>query len=131
MPVPHDPAHHARLTFRWRNELWHLLDKPHPAVVLISDKVTEGNEYPDLDAAEEAFWRRVTDSILAETDRLASARWPGVEIAAVRDKVNGRAVLVERSGSGSQLWTHDDKGTAVAAFQQRLCALIAKCEDAA
>lgn len=131
MTVPHDPAHHARLTVRWRDERWHLLDDP-PSVIFISDKVSQGDRYPSPDAAEAAFWAGAVDSVLAEKDRIASAAWPGVEIAALLDKVNGRALVAERTRRhGPRLAIHDGREEALAAFQERVRALIKKCEDAA
>ncbi|MGW0808668.1 hypothetical protein [Nonomuraea sp. NPDC002799] len=132
MPVPHDPIHHARRTFRWRDEHWYLLDEPVPAVVFISDNVSQSDRHPSPDVAETAFWVRVVDGILAERDRVASAAWPGVEIVAVLDKVNCRALVAERTRrNGCQVWVLSDRDAALAAFRERVCALIKKCEKAA
>lgn len=132
MPVPHDPAHHARLTFRWRDEHWHLLDGPTPAVVLVSPNVTRGDEYPDPEAAEASLWASVVDSILAAADRLASAEWPGVEIAALLDRTNSRAVVAERTRrNGPRVQVYEGRDAALQAFQERVQALITKCENAA
>jgi hypothetical protein len=45
LSVPHDPAHSARLSYTWRDEHWHLIDRPIPTVVLVSDSVTRGTQY--------------------------------------------------------------------------------------
>lgn len=132
MPVPHDPAHRARLTFAWRDERWHLLDDPCPAVVLISAAVSRGDDYANPVAAQTAFWTGVVDSILAANDHIASATWPGVEIAAALDKINGRAAVAERTRRGGpQVRVHEGRDAALADFHDRIRALISKSENAA
>ncbi|MFC5828226.1 hypothetical protein [Nonomuraea insulae] len=124
MPIPHDPTPRARLTFRWRDERWHLLDRPRPGVILISDNVPQGFEYGSSEAAEGAFWTQVVDSVFAWRDRHASARWPGVEIAAVFDEVNRQAIVAERTRRhGCQVLVLDDKVAALAAFHKRVHSL--------
>lgn len=131
MPVPHDPTPRARLTFRWRDECWHLLDQPRPAVILLSERVSEGCEYASSEAAEAAFWAQVVNSVFAARDRHASAVWPGVEVAAVLDQVNRQAIVAERTRrQGQRVFVADDKAAALEVFHRRLRLLIPTCENA-
>ncbi|GLW10109.1 hypothetical protein Misp01_52380 [Microtetraspora sp. NBRC 13810] len=130
MLVPHDPAHAARLTYVWRDERWHLLDNP-PTVVLVSDTTSQGSEYPSVAAAERAFWRGVVDSILTQTDRIASITTPRAEIAVVLDKRSRAAHLVERTKSTCLATTFAEPADSLSAWRQRARELISTCEHVA
>lgn len=126
VPVPHDPALRARLSYTWRDEAYHLLDEPGPMVVLNSDTVTKRTPYDTLEAAEAALWDGVVTTILAArtwTDPYAV--WPGVEIAAVTDPLSGAVHVVERSPDVCKAWQIKGKESALLAFLGRVHLLAA------
>ncbi|GAA3095496.1 hypothetical protein [Streptosporangium carneum] len=124
MTIPHDPAHLAHLTFRWRDKHWHLIEEPEPVVVLVSDHLSKGDRHPTKESAETAFWVPVTDALLSHPERLASAKWPDTELAVVSDHDDHvhLAEKTHRSGSSPtcQAWTLADAETGVTAFLNRL-----------
>jgi hypothetical protein len=124
-PVPHDPAHHARMSYQWRDEHWHLLDDPL-VVVLISNEVSRGTPHRNVEEAERAFWSEIVDSMLATPDgRLAYATWPGVEIVCVSDKAAGQAHVAERARRGGcRVWRVDKLELGVPAWQTRVRCLL-------
>lgn len=65
MTVPHDPAHHARLSYTCGDETWHLL-AAEPTVVTVSSTVSQGTTYGTPEAAEDAFWTAVKTLIQRE-----------------------------------------------------------------
>ncbi|GHH68743.1 hypothetical protein GCM10017673_18370 [Streptosporangium violaceochromogenes] len=124
MTAPHDPVHLARLTFRWRDEHWHLIEEPTPVVVLVSDHLSKGDRYPSRETAETAFWLSVTGSLLSHSERLASASWPGIEVAVIYD-CDERVHLAERlsrpkSSPACRAWTFTSLAEGTTAFLGRL-----------
>lgn len=63
--LPHDPAHHARLSYTCGDETWHLL-ATEPIVVTVSPTVSRGEAYATPKAAEAAFWGAVKTLIQRE-----------------------------------------------------------------
>ncbi|WP_406318895.1 hypothetical protein OHA77_16205 [Streptosporangium sp. NBC_01639] len=108
MPVPHDPAHRARLSYVWQNEHWHLLEDPEPTVVLVSDSVSRGAPYVTLKQADSAFWRAVTDSIFTHGDRILTAAWDGSEVALLIDRSTGLLHLAYRTPQDAAARTYTD-----------------------
>jgi len=118
--VPHHhPAHHARITYVWGDEHWHLLDTP-PTVVLISATVSQGDPHDSPAAAEQAFWRGIVNSILSsDTDRIASARWPAAELVVIRDSA-GQLHLAEHAHQRYRARTYTSEIEALTAWWARL-----------
>lgn len=125
VPVPHDPANRARLSYEWRDERYHLLDEPEPTVVLNSNTLFQSKAYSSVDAAEAALWDMVVTTILnarAYVDPYAV--WPGVEIAAVADPDSRAVHVVERSPGVCKAWRLDDRESALLAFLARVRLLV-------
>ncbi|WP_326635098.1 hypothetical protein OG884_20160 [Streptosporangium sp. NBC_01755] len=125
--APHDPAHHARLSYMWRDEHWHLLDTPEPAVVLVSSTVSQGSPYPDPAQAEAAFWRSVASSILTHHRRIVSATWPKVnaEAAVLLDPATNLFHLACRDGQAAGARCFTSQAEAHTAWADAVQALIA------
>lgn len=132
VPVSHDPANRARLSYQWRDERYHLLDEPEPTVVLNSNTLFQSKGYPNVEAAEAALWDGVVTTILAaRTYTDPYAVWPGVEIAAVTDPDSGAVHVVERSPGVCRAWQAEDKEPALLAFLGRVHLLAAGVAAAA
>ncbi|MEV4246924.1 hypothetical protein AB0J63_26365 [Streptosporangium canum] len=126
MPVPHDPAHRAQLSYSWLDENWHLLDQPAPTVVLLSDSVSKGESYTTPPLAEQAFWRSVAASILSHQERVLTASWDGAEIGLLVDYGTGLFHLACRTPRSAAACTHTDEAKAREDWTETVRALLAE-----
>lgn len=62
MPVSHDPANRARMSYPWRDARYYLVVAPSPLVLLISNTVSEGQGYGTAEQAETAFWEMIVNA---------------------------------------------------------------------
>ncbi|MEV7966603.1 hypothetical protein AB0O34_11555 [Sphaerisporangium sp. NPDC088356] len=106
------------------------MSDPQPALVLISDSVSQGTPVP-AEQPERAFWAVVVERLLSHPDRLASASWPGVEIALLIDPRTSMAHIVEHSGLACKAQPVATKEIGLLAWQGRLRALLGESGGAA
>ncbi|MER7208211.1 hypothetical protein [Streptosporangium sp. NPDC000239] len=99
-------------------------------MVIVSDRLSKGDRYPTTESAESAFWDSVTGALLAHSERLASAQWPGAELAVIRDHGDHVHLAEKTIRSGCppicQAWTLTDAATGITAFLRRLRLLAEK-----
>lgn len=125
MPVSHDPANRARMSYPWRDARYYLVVAPSPLVLLISNTVSEGQGYATAEQAETAFWEMIVNTIFVErTNQDPYVRWPGVEIAVVPDPMLGAVHVAERTHGGCQAWPLPTAQAALNAYFARLRKLI-------
>ncbi|WP_231509991.1 hypothetical protein [Streptosporangium roseum] len=126
MAVPHDPAHHARLSYSWRDENWHLLDQPATTVVLLNDSVSKGESYATPALAEQAFWRAVTDSLLSHQERVLTTAWDGTEVGLLVDYSTGLFHLAYRTPNSTAAVSHTDEAKAREDWEETVRTLLAE-----